>query len=612
MPDSSRLRSLLASATIVVLISSRALAGDISWINPSQAGFFNNRFSWTGGVVPDADDIAVFDRGGTDYLVFLSSDVSTAGLAARKNNVALFLQGHTWTMPQDYVDRFTVGGFTGLTQILVSGGTIETGRIVVGKDANSEGRLSVNGTQLTSTELIAGMNNGSRGNVLIDVGANVSTGSIVIGQDAGSSGEMTVTGPGSHLSASGLGVGFNGYGYMEVRDSANVDVVDLYIGGFQFNSDNTYSTGVMSITDSTMSVGNIMLVGTRGSGELAIDNSTVTSGFQLQLGGYGGRGVLTVKDGSVLQTSKGNSPSGTSGTIAASTEDSWGSVEISGSGSKWLQDGNFSVGSVGAGQLRIEDQGYVESKDAQVARASTASAEVHVDGQDSRWVIQDRLIIGGAFTEAGGVATVNVSNNGRIEVGNELHLWESGTLDVSQQGSVIVGDPVLRPASTVSIADGAILSGTGTIIGDVLVGGGRFIRAGTLAPGASPGKMTIDGSVLIDEFGILSLELAGTTEGLFDQLVVTGSLVVLGTIEVTLLNDFTPQVGDTFNLFNVGGTLDLSQTSFVLPNGLFLVSLGTGEFQVSVVPEANTFCLTACGSLLLMIAARRHIALRRV
>lgn len=66
----------------------------------------------------------------------------------------------------------------------------------------------------------------------------------------------------------------------------------------------------------------------------------------------------------------------------------------------------------------------------------------------------------------------------------------------------------------------------------------------TISPGAS-GILTIAGSLTTS--GIINLELSGASS--FDQLVVTGGSATLGgTLNVTLINGFTPQVGQTFTI----------------------------------------------------------------
>ncbi len=53
--------------------------------------------------------------------------------------------------------------------------------------------------------------------------------------------------------------------------------------------------------------------------------------------------------------------------------------------------------------------------------------------------------------------------------------------------------------------------------------------------------------------GTLQIEIGGTTPGEYDQLNITGDAVLAGTLEVQLINGFTPTVGDVFTFLTVGG-----------------------------------------------------------
>lgn len=91
----------------------------------------------------------------------------------------------------------------------------------------------------------------------------------------------------------------------------------------------------------------------------------------------------------------------------------------------------------------------------------------------------------------------------------------------------------------VSISAGT-LGGTGVIAGSVLDLGGR------VAPGASPGRLTILGDYTT--IGSLDIEIAGPAAGGgYDQLVVGGGLTPMGTLNVTT-NGYAPAAGDSFTI----------------------------------------------------------------
>ena len=92
-------------------------------------------------------------------------------------------------------------------------------------------------------------------------------------------------------------------------------------------------------------------------------------------------------------------------------------------------------------------------------------------------------------------------------------------------------------------AAGATLTATGTI-------GGSLVNAGTVAPGTSPGDLTIDGDFTQSPGGTLAIELAGGSA--FDRLIVTGAATLDGTLAVQRDSAFSPAEGDAFTFLTAG------------------------------------------------------------
>lgn len=165
--------------------------------------------------------------------------------------------------------------------------------------------------------------------------------------------------------------------------------------------------------------------------------------------------------------------------------------------------------------------------------------------------------------------------------------------------------PVLRLDAAAAVLDvtglatgrldlvaGQRLQGLGTVRGDLTV-----VDGASLAPGNSPGHLAIDGDYR--QLGLLELELAGNTQGVdYDWLGVTGAAVLGGQLELTLLNGFTPNAGDAFQVLTAAS---------VTANGLTLagelgstwnyrvVAWAGGEalevYAVTAVPEPSTLAL---------------------
>jgi hypothetical protein len=152
---------------------------------------------------------------------------------------------------------------------------------------------------------------------------------------------------------------------------------------------------------------------------------------------------------------------------------------------------------------------------------------------------------GGIQDPSGLDAFVNFARNGpgaaiTLEGGRNMTVAglfrNEGTL-VAKAGSTfsVVSDAFVNAA-------GGLLQGTGTI--DANVG-----SAGEVAPGLSPGVLTINGNYVQQSDGGLRIELAGfVPETEYDRLVVTGFATLDGRLTLVSAPAFLPPVGAQFNI----------------------------------------------------------------
>jgi autotransporter-associated beta strand protein len=147
----------------------------------------------------------------------------------------------------------------------------------------------------------------------------------------------------------------------------------------------------------------------------------------------------------------------------------------------------------------------------------------------------------GAITGAGGslvkqgAARLTLAGTTTYTGGTQI---DAGTLRVN--GSV---------AGAVDINAGGVLQGSGSI-------GGLVTNAvgGTLAPGSSAGALTV-GSLSLSAGSQTQIELGGLTRGSeYDAVIANVSAVLNGTLTVSLINDFLPALGNSFDLFDWGTT----------------------------------------------------------
>lgn len=137
---------------------------------------------------------------------------------------------------------------------------------------------------------------------------------------------------------------------------------------------------------------------------------------------------------------------------------------------------------------------------------------------------------------------------------------------------------------SVDVPNGASLTGAGTITGDVS-------NAGIISPGASPGVINVDGSYEQSPDGALDMEIGGTTAGTdYDQLLITGAATLDGRLEVTLIDDFQPALGDSFNIMTFTSRIDefVTVTMPDLAAGLgWIVAYSSTDVTLEVVRSGS-------------------------
>jgi uncharacterized protein with beta-barrel porin domain len=165
-------------------------------------------------------------------------------------------------------------------------------------------------------------------------------------------------------------------------------------------------------------------------------------------------------------------------------------------------------------------------------------------------------------------------------------------------------------AGNVFVDAGGTARGNGNVQGNVQV-------AGTLAPGNSPGRLVVAGSVTQGANSTLAIDVDGTTAGVgaghYDTLVLTGATSVYtagGTLAPTLrgitgdaTNSFTPTIGQTFQIVTAEGGVagsfaGLTQPSLGLAaNTRIDVIYGTNAILLAVTPDSYArYLATGAGS----------------
>lgn len=220
-----------------------------------------------------------------------------------------------------------------------------------------------------------------------------------------------------------------------------------------------------------------------------------------------------------------------------------------------------------------------------------------------------------------GNSSAGLNNNGNLS-------FSGGAMDIFGTVSMNPGSRLITTGGSVATfydvfrhngADVKASAGSSIVFFSEVRGAGNFTGTGTIYmeggynPGNSPGAVTIDTNLVFGDAFTLTLEIGGTAPGTeYDQLLLTGnaSLVLNGTLVIDLINGYTPEAGDTFDLLAFGNgqiTGNFDQIVFANSGAQFdtsqLLSSGTVQFQG--IPEPATAALLLGGFTAALLPRRR-------
>jgi T5SS/PEP-CTERM-associated repeat protein len=357
------------------------------------------------------------------------------------------------------IDQDPIIGMDGTGTVVIQGGaglTVMSGDLILGQGTTGLGSLQIMGTGTTLLEegdLIVGgastLNNTM--NVSADGLAQIE-GNGIVGRDAGSNGNITVDGTGSTLQIKDLTIGQSGTGTVTVQNSGTLTETGDLILAQNANSNGTLTVDGSGTTFSY--TGGDIVVGSAGTGTVTVQNgalvdvsgTTVTLGdentgngtlvatddnTQLNTGdltvGGSGMGALTVKDNATLISGPA-----TIGDEANST----GTATITGEGSTWTTS-DLTVGAGGTGELNIDDGGLVSASGDKLTLGdeSTGDGTITLSNAGSALKFTGEIDDGengkGLFAVQGGASLTAFSMNiGDKGTGN-------GTLNVDGSGTTM-------------------------------------------------------------------------------------------------------------------------------------------------------------------------------
>ncbi len=324
--------------------------------------------------------------------------------------------------------------------------------------------------------------------------------------------------------------------------------------------------------DGSLSVGTIQISG--GSAVLNTNTSVVT--LTLSGGSLGGTGIVTVT--ATMTWSGGDMAASTGKTVLAGSA----TGTISGTGNKYLSRTLENSGTLDYTGSNLQF-GFAAAQAGVLINLSGAVLNLTGDG--------DLSLANGGSHAVNNAGTLNRSGTGTTTVDAGISFGNAGsvninagTLDVASGYIQTAGATVLASGTTLASVggvdlQGGSLSGVGTISGN-LTNGGVVNPGGT----GTAGTLTITGNYIQTASGVLNIELGGTTAGAFDVLAISGTATLDGTLNVSVINAYSPTVSDTFAVLTYA-----SQTGvFATLTGL---DLG-GGMMLSPAYNAADFTLT--------------------
>jgi RHS repeat-associated protein len=359
-------------------------------------------------------------------------------------------------------------------------------------------------------------------------------------------------------------------------------------------SQNELLSATLTITDGLeLSPGSTIIMG----GNAALTDATLTFEGTQTLAGTGtvtltnlvSDGGLQVSGGSTLTIAPGITVQGNSGVAGSSSGglfDNQGTILATGGGTLTAEgETNYAGGTLTGGTWEAVGGSSLLLPGAPI---TTNAASILLDGAasaiSSSTTGTTNALTG--FTSNAAAGSFTIQNGANFTSGSSF--TNAGTLTINAvifvPGGAGVytqngGSTVLISGTLGALGDqiniqGGTLSGTGTV-------NGNLTNAGEVDLGSIPGTLAIKGNYSQASAGTLTLKVGGATAGsLFDQIDVTGTAALNGTLDVSLINGFAPGLEEVFDVINFAS----SSGSFATFNSPLIN--GSAAFATSTTPTS--------------------------
>jgi len=337
-----------------------------------------------------------------------------------------------------------------------------------------------------------------------------------------------------------------------------------------------------------------------------------------------GSGSALTAGGNFINTGSFTTTGGDSevATISSASFTNNGTLTV-GSASKFSTGGslsNFSGTTLTGGTYNLT--GMLQFTGANIV---TNAANIYLIGSGSKIVDQTGTTDGlrnfannsatGIFSIAGGrnfITAGGFTNAGTFSIGTGSTFTLGALGNFTQTGGKTTDDGTLSTSGMVSLTGGSLF-GKGTVAG-------ALQSSGTITPGdssTSTGVLTVSKTYTQNSSGVLGIAIGGITPGTtYDQLNITSSASLNGTLNLSLINGFVPAIGNTFEILNassVSGTFSSVNGTAINASEHFVVSCDTTDCDVTVASGASLLAkpnLAASSTYNAMLPAlRTHLSL---
>jgi T5SS/PEP-CTERM-associated repeat protein len=546
------------------------------------------------------DNSLVISNGG---IVTVGADSKIGDLATASNNSVLVTGTNSlWT---NSGNLFIGNVGSGNSLVISNGGSVASGNGVIGYDANSSNNsVLVTGTGSTwsnSIWTIIGAE-GSGNSMVISNGGSVASAIGIIGYNSNSSNNsVLVTGSTSLWTNLGLAVGYGGSGALTIANQGTVAASVIQIAS-QGGSSGTLNIGRFGGSDSAGTIRAPTITFGSGTGTInfnQIDAFTLSSAIS-------GNGLVNQLGTGTTTLIGNNTYTGTSvitqGTLVAASTNALGAsdVTLGGTANKATLRlaTNLTITTLGPphddltwgsnGVIALAQGTHTLTLASGMTNSAGSNAGVNAfQFLNSSLSNATNILIN--FAGQNGFTTNSFSVKGIV--GYSFGLSPTNvTAFISTNANLVVSDFVTindtLTVSSLTIDSTGVLRGSGTLV----LTGGNLIVNGTIAPGNSPGTFFVSGGNLVmGASSVWDQQIYSTS--VYDRVVVTGSAILNGVMNITTFGNGGLQFGDKYNFLTASGGISGAFSSIIAPEGFrgrLLLSGDNTEANILIAPASYT------------------------